>query len=194
MEPPQKVEKPEAPHSRVLGGARLAVVYLFLGVLALMSRPTLGLVACGAAFVFAGEFLRVWAAGHLLKSRELVTSGPYRHAQNPLYLGRLLILTGFCLMARLPWLSNLAVLALGWAAFFLYYLPRKVRVEGSRLRKMHGPAWEEYFASVPVLFPALTPVGVNSRSWELERFLRNREHWMVAGVAAATLFFLFRAL
>jgi protein-S-isoprenylcysteine O-methyltransferase Ste14 len=179
---------------RGLGIARLAAVYLAVAVLAWLSRPTPGLVALGGLFVLAGEVTRAWAAGHLLKSRELVTSGPYRYTQNPLYLGRLLILTGFCVMARLPWFANLLVLALGWTVFFFYYLPRKIRVEGGRLKRLHGQAWEEYFSSVPLLFPRLTPHGENQRRWDPARFLRNREHWMIAGVTGVTLFFLYRAL
>jgi len=184
----------EPQRNRFLGRVRLAAVYVLVLALVLVSRPSPWLVAAGAIFVVAGEAVRAWAAGHLLKSRELVTSGPYRYTQHPLYLGRLLILTGFCLMARLPWLLNLAVLAAGCAIFFLYYLPRKMRVEGGRLREVHGAAYEQYARSVPVLFPRLTPHGENLRSWEIERFRRNREHWMIAGVAAATLVFLIRSL
>jgi protein-S-isoprenylcysteine O-methyltransferase Ste14 len=160
------------------------------------SRPTLQLIAIGAVFVAAGETCRFWAAGHLLKSKELAVSGPYRYTQNPLYLGRFLILTGFCIMAYFPlkaggrsFPANLILLFLAYAAFFLYYLPRKIRVEGSRLREIHGAAWEQYFRSVPILFPRLTPYGANVRGWTSERMRRNREHWMLAGVVVVTLLF-----
>ena len=87
--------------------------------------------------------MRFWAAGHLHKNVDLVTSGPYRFTRNPLYLGRLLIFSGLAVMARLPWGLNLvAVLPLGWAVFFLYYLPRKERVEPARLAELHGEALE----------------------------------------------------
>lgn len=184
-----------------LGIARVAVPYLFVAVLVWRSRPTPLLVAVGAIFVAAGEAVRFWAAGHLLKTRELAVSGPYRHTQNPLYLGRFLILTGFCIMAYLPVRlfgrtvpGNLLILAAGYAVFLLYYLPRKVRVEGSRLREMHGAAWEEYFRSVPILFPRLTPHGRNVRPWDTDRMKRNREHWMAAGVMLVTLLFLAKAV
>jgi protein-S-isoprenylcysteine O-methyltransferase Ste14 len=195
---PEDDEAPE--RNRVLGWVRLAIVYLFVGALIWISRPTPALVALGGLLVLLGESARVWAAGHLLKSRELAVSGPYRYSQNPLYFGRLCILTGFCVMARLPKLGplpegwNLLVLAAGWAVFFFYYLPRKIRVEGTRLRKLHGGSWEEYFKSVPVLFPRFTPHGTNVRKWDKARFLRNREHWMISGVAIAMLLFTLRAL
>lgn len=184
-----------------LGFARVLVAYLFVGALVWISRPTLALIALGAVFVAAGETVRFWAAGHLLKSKELAVSGPYRYTQNPLYLGRLLILTGFCVMAWIPLRiarvtlpGNILLLGAGYSIFFLYYLPRKIRVEGTRLRELHGGAWEEYFQRVPVLFPRLTPHGRNLRPWDTDRMKRNREHWMVTGVVAVTLVFLARAI
>lgn len=183
-----------------LGVLRVTTAYLFVGVLVYVSRPTPLLVVSGAVFVIAGESVRFWAAGHLLKSKELAVSGPYRYTQNPLYLGRLLILTGFCLMAYVPVRvpgatvpGNLALLAAGYLVFFLYYMPRKVRVEGTRLRELHGAAWEGYFKSVPILFPRLTPHGENVRVWEPERMQRNREHWMLTGVLVTTLLFFLKA-
>ena len=191
-----------------LGILRVAVAYLFVGVLVLLSRPTWDCFLVGLPFVAAGEAIRFWAAGHLLKTRELAVSGPYRYTQNPLYLGRLLILTGFGVMAYLPVAAvvpgalppaadlplNLVILAAGYAVFFLYYIPRKVRVEGSRLRELHGGAWEEYFASVPVLFPRPVPHGTNVRAWDADRMRRNREHWMLIGVCLVTLLFLAKTL
>src|SRR5262245_36045056 len=180
--------------NKALGLLRLAATYALVALLAFISRPTPLLVAIGAVFVALGETFRVWAAGHLLKSKELAVSGPYRYTQNPLYFGRLMILTGFCIMAWLPPGWNLAVLAGGWLIFFAYYLPRKVRVEGERLRRLHGGQWESYFKSVPILFPRVTPHGTNVRPWDKSRFLRNREHWMLTGVTVVTLIFLVRSL
>ncbi len=184
-----------------LGIARVVLAYIFVAAIFWLSRPTLPLVAAGAVLVAAGEAVRFWAAGHLLKSKELAVSGPYRYTQNPLYLGRFLILTGFCIMAYFPVgaggvsvPANLIALVLAYAVFFLYYLPRKIRVEGSRLRELHGGAWELYFKSVPILFPRLTPHGENLRGWDASRMKRNREHWMLAGVTLVTLLFLLKAL
>ena len=179
-----------------LGVARVVLAYIFVAAIFWFSRPTLQLIAIGAVFVAVGEACRFWAAGHLLKSKELAVSGPYRYTQNPLYLGRFLILTGFCIMAYFPlkaggrsFPANLILLFLAYAVFFLYYLPRKIRVEGSRLREIHGAAWEQYFRSVPILFPRPTPYGTNVRGWTSERMRRNREHWMLAGVVVVTLLF-----
>ena len=138
---------------RILLYSRLASVYLVIALLAALSKPTPLSVTVGFAVMLVGEALRFWAAGHLLKTEELVTSGPYRHTRNPLYLGRLLIFTGLSVMTPLPRGANWVVLALGLAVFFGYYLPRKERVEPARLRERHGEAFERYFRAVPALIP-----------------------------------------
>ncbi len=176
-------------YNRTLGRLRVLAVLLLIAVLVVLARPTPLTVQIGFVFVLAGEAMRFWAAGHLRKTVELITSGPYRYTRNPLYLGRLLIFTGLAVMARLPWGLNWIVLGLGYLVFFGYYLPRKERVEPARLREWHGETYERYFEAVPALFPTLTPyAGASSSGWSSERMLRNREHWMVVGLLAVSLF------
>jgi len=142
----------------------------------------------------AGEAVRVWAAGHLLKTKELITSGPYRYTRNPLYLGRLLILTGLCVMCRLPYNANWLMLVVGLAIFFGYYLPRKERIEPARLRAVHGEAYERYFRAVPALIPTWRAYpNASNLGWSSDRMLRNREVWMVVGILAITIFLLQKA-
>ena len=43
--------------------------------------------SAAASVALAGEALRIWAAGHLNKSREVTSSGPYRWFAHPLYVG-----------------------------------------------------------------------------------------------------------
>ena len=184
----------EPTYNRPLALLRLAALYALLAVMIYLAHPTGTGVAVGALFVIAGEAIRFWAAGHLLKTAELVTSGPYRYTRNPLYLGRLLIFTGLCVMAQLPYHVNWIVLALGYAIFFGYYLPRKERVEPARLQEVHGTAYEQYRRAVPALFPTLRPFPDSGASgWSSDRMLRNREHWMVLGLTAIVLFLLWRA-
>jgi len=175
--------------SRLWGRMRLAAMYTLAGVLVAMARPTPFWLAAGLVFLVPGEALRWWAAGHLLKSKELVTSGPYAYTQNPLYLGRLLILTGLALMCRTPAGLNWIALGLGLAGFFGYYLPRKLRVEGARLESRHGERWRAYGAGVPILFPAWRRFpGAESGPWSWARMVRNREYLMVLGLAAIVWF------
>ncbi len=179
---------------RILYLSRLASVDLLVALIAAFSKPTPLSVTAGFAVMVVGEAIRFWAAGHLLKTEELVTSGPYRFTRNPLYLGRLLIFAGLCVMARLPYGANWLVLAAGCAVFFGYYLRRKERVEPARLRERHGDAYERYFRAVPALFPMLHPYPEGaSAGWSSDRMLRNREHWMLAGVLLISLLLLWRA-
>ena len=49
----------------------------------------------GGAIATAGELLRIWAAGHIEKGREITRSGPYGFVRHPLYLGSTGIGLGF---------------------------------------------------------------------------------------------------
>jgi protein-S-isoprenylcysteine O-methyltransferase Ste14 len=186
----------EAPkrYNRTLGILRIVAVFAALGGLVVVSRPTVMTVAIGATVVVLGELVRLWAAGHLRKTVELVTSGPYRYTRNPLYLGRLIILTGVFIMARLPYQLNLVALLAAYFVFFAYYLPRKERVESARLRELHGEPYERYHDEVPALIPSVQPYRQGSSAgWSSDRMLRNREHWMVIGLVGLTLLMLARA-
>ena len=59
----------------------------------------------------AGEALRLWASGHIEKTKRLATGGPYAHSRNPLYVGSLLIALGVAVACASLWVA-LAVGAL----------------------------------------------------------------------------------
>lgn len=184
----------ERSYSRALAVVRLVAVYAGVLLLLYLSEPTPAGVSIGFVIAALGEAVRMWAAGHLLKTRELVTSGPYRYTRNPLYLGRLLILTGLCVMARLPYGLNWVVLGVGYAGFFGYYLPRKEKVEPERLREWHGEAFERYHRAVPALLPTLRPYrGGRATGWSSERMIHNREYLMVLGIVLAAGYLLWKA-
>ena len=179
----------------VAGSLRVLAAAAVVALLLLLSQPTPWSVAAGLPFIALGLVFRVWASGHLLKSLELAVSGPYRHVQNPLYFGRLCLLTGFAIMAWRPVQlgstvlpANGIVLVACLAVFFGYYLPRKRRVEGARLTKLHGEAYAAWAREVPEIIPRLRPYGTNVRAWSAERFHDNSEGLfllIVLGVVAA---------
>jgi len=160
---------------------RLAVV-LFITTLAAAARPSPAWLLAGAVVAGIGEALRLWASGYLVKTEILITAGPYARTRNPLYLGRLLLLTGTGLAATLPHHLNFAVLAGGIALFFIYYLPRKERVEGDRLRRKHGARYEAYRAAVPALFPSFRRYDALHVPWSFALMVRNRELVVLAGL------------
>jgi len=171
--------------SVLLGRLRLAALFLFVIAIIAVSRPTRGLLVAGACVAALGEATRIWAAGHLRKSVRLAVSGPYAHTQNPLYLGRLLILTGLGIAARSPWGLNWIALAIGYAIFFFYYIPRKLRVEGGRLERIHGEAYARYRAGVPILFPSLRAYPGGEDRWSFAQMVRNQEPLVLLGLAVA---------
>lgn len=171
--------------------SRLAALFAALAGLWFFARPTRQSLAAGAPLVVAGEILRLWAAGHLVKTRQLILSGPYRFTRNPFYLGRLLVLSGLGLVAWIPPGWNLLFLACGWLGFFGYYLPRKERIEPARLEAIHGAAYAAYRREVPALFPRLSPWGSDRTPWRWGPFWTNREG-LTALFLALVLFSFFR--
>lgn len=180
-------------YNRTLGRVRLAGIYVAIGALVLRARPTPAGAAAGSLLVVLGLAVRLWASGHLIKNVALITSGPYRYTRNPLYLGRLLIFSGLCVMARLPFGLNWGALVAGLVVFFAYYLPRKERVEPARLAALHGESFERYRREVPALWPRLRPYPADAGRWSAQRARLNREHWMIAGILTATLYLFWRA-
>ncbi len=178
--------------SQWLGRVRLLAVYLFIAALVILARPTPILVAVGAGLAFLGESIRLWAAGHLRKSVRLATSGPYARTQNPLYLGRLLILTGLGLAATNPWGINYVALLVGYAVFFFYYIPRKLRVEGDRLARIHGESYERYRRSVPILLPSMRSFPGERASWSFAQMVRNQEPLVLLGLLATFAFLVWK--
>ena len=137
----------------------------------LLAKPKLEWFLPGLLLVTIGESLRVWAVGHLRKTKEVTTSGPYAYVKNPLYLGTLLILVGFCFMAMNFWL-----LSIGLAIFFVYYAPFKKKREGDRLRDKFGSEWINYNDAVPDYFPRFSPYPKRGRrKWLSSGFSQNSE-------------------
>ncbi|MCH2172343.1 isoprenylcysteine carboxylmethyltransferase family protein [Myxococcota bacterium] len=165
------------------------------------AQPSARSLGLGAAVMGVGLALRAWAAGHLVKRRVLCTSGPYAHLRHPLYLGTLILVSGFGVAAG----SQGGVLVFGAfvAVFFLYYLPYKERVESERLEQRYSAAYEQYRLAVPGLWPRWSPWRTPSH-WSLDplgqgRWLRARYHdnneWgTLLGVMAGFGALVFRAL
>jgi protein-S-isoprenylcysteine O-methyltransferase Ste14 len=134
----------------------------------------------GAIVMFGGEWLRLWAAGHLRKNKQLTTTGPYSYVKNPLYIGTLLITVGYSAMAQ-----NIYILIGGFVWFFIYYAPYKKKQENEKLVGSFGPAWTVYDNAVPDYFPRFTPYperGTNRWSYEVVK--ENSEHETAIGVFA----------
>jgi protein-S-isoprenylcysteine O-methyltransferase Ste14 len=164
---------------------KLLVVFLLLGVILYFSKPTVQSFAVGAVFVIIGTLIRVWAGGHLTRDQRLTTSGPYQYTRNPFYLGRLLWIVGFAVMAGIGIDFNnprnlvlWAVVILTICVFFAYYMPRKEAREGGRLAKLFPEDYNRWKANVPSLFPRVTPYVMNPRPWNKDLYMGNSAEFM----------------
>ena len=83
-----------------LARKRVALGFVTALVAVIAARPSPTSLQLGFAVAVAGEALRVWAAGHLEKSREVTRSGPYRWTRHPLYAGSAVIALGVVIAAR----------------------------------------------------------------------------------------------
>src|SRR5690242_2949147 len=145
---------------RVALGAVMAIVALVL------AHPTWDSWYAGLAVAAIGEGIRVWAAGHLEKSREVTTSGPYRWTRHPLYVGSAILALGVVIAAKSYLLAALAVVYFGTT------IPAAIRSEEAFLRRTFGDEYDRYArAEHP---------GV-ARRFSLERAVRNKEYRAVLG-------------
>lgn len=144
-----------------------------MGILVLvLARPQPRSLAAGLLLAAAGEAVRLWASGHIEKTRALATGGPYAHTRNPLYVGSVLLALGVAVASASPWV----VLAVG--AYFLAFYPSVIREE-ARFLSAKFPEYAAWAAEVPVFLPRLTPGGPRESRFLLSRVRMNRE-WRTA--------------
>jgi protein-S-isoprenylcysteine O-methyltransferase Ste14 len=146
---------------RVAGGFVLGAVVLWL------AQPTATSLAAGAVFAAIGEAVRIWASGHLEKSREVTRSGPYRFTRHPLYLGSSIIALGIAVA------SASVVVGAIVAGYVLTAIPAAILAEEAHLREKFGGEYDAYKSRV-------APPMV--RTFSLARARFNREHHTIAGV------------
>ena len=161
--------------------ARWRVALGFLsGVLVLaLAQPSLRSLAAGTAVALLGEILRVWAAGHLNKSREVTSSGPYRWFAHPLYVGSSIMGAGLAIGSASVTAAVVIALYLGLT------LTAAIRSEEAFLRKTFGHEYDRYRRE------ASGPAA--GRRFSLSRAIANREHRAAIGLAVAVLLLLLKA-
>lgn len=157
---------------------RVPLGFAFGALVLWLARPTPRSLAIGAPIAIAGELLRVWAAGHLEKGREVTTSGPYRLTRHPLYLGSTLIGVGLAIGAAS------VVVAVVVLAYLVITLTAAIRTEESHLTEKFGEAYPAYRDG--------RAAGA-ARRFSIERALRNREYRAVIGVVLVLAFLWLRS-
>ncbi|RPI29443.1 MAG: isoprenylcysteine carboxylmethyltransferase family protein [Acidobacteria bacterium] len=142
----------------------------------------------GIVLAGLGSALRVWAAGHLNKGRELATSGPYSWTRNPLYLGSFFMGLGFTLAAANFWLAVLFPVL-----FVAIYIPVMKREE-QELTRTFGVGYAVYRDQVALFLP-LNPPFIPRReegdskptgNFQWGKVICNREYRAVVGFFLVT--------
>ena len=152
---------------RVLARYRVALGSVMALATLWLARPSGVSLVVGAALACAGAAVRLWAAGHVEKSREVTSSGPYRFTRHPLYLGSTIIGLGVAVAAGHFWLG------LAIVTYLAATLSAAMRAEEAHLREKFGDAYDRY---------AFKQVPVSTRAFSWERAWRNREHHALAGL------------
>ena len=145
-----------------------------VGVLALwLARPSGLSLLLSLPLVLGGEALRIWASGHIEKTRRLATGGPYAHTRNPLYVGSVLLALGFAAASASSWV----VLAV--AAYLLAFYPSVIREEASFLRQAFPEEYGRWARDVPLFLPRINAAGPRDTTFAWPRVAANRE-WRTA--------------
>ena len=148
---------------------RVPLGYALGGLALWFADPTPRSLAIGAAVGAVGEALRIWAAGHLEKGREVTNTGPYAITRHPLYAGSTIMGAGLAIAA-----NSLAVAVLV-LAYLGVTITAAIRSEEAHLTDKFGghyPAYREGTA---------TP---GARRFSLARAMRNKEYRALFGFLA----------
>jgi hypothetical protein len=134
-----------------------------------LARPTPTSLAAGLPLALLGEALRIWASGHIEKTKRLATGGPYAHTRNPLYVGSAFLGLGLAMASASPWV----VLAV--AVYFAAFYPSVMREEAGFLARTFPAEYGPWAAAVPLFVPRLLPAGPRASRFAWERVRTNRE-------------------
>ena len=126
---------------------RQGIGLLLVAACAYFVRPGLNLVLPGLAMAAFGQVFRIYAAGFIHKNKQLASNGPYALVRHPLYLGNLLILSGFVLAS-----ANLYV-SVGVVLFFLIWYPAAISYEDSKLESIFADEWRAWSKNIGAIIP-----------------------------------------
>jgi hypothetical protein len=167
---------PEASGLRIIERvARLRVPLGFFcaGAVLYLARPSLFSLAVGGVVSLSGEAIRVWAAGHLDKGREVTQSGPYRWMRHPLYVGSAIVAVGAALAA-----ANMGA-ALIVGAYVALTIGAAISHEEENMRLRFGQEYDTYLRS---------SAPATGRPFSLNRALSiNKEYKAIVGLALIAL-------
>jgi hypothetical protein len=123
---------------RLLARFRVALGWMCAPLVFILADPTPASIVAGSLVALVGEGIRFWAAGHLHKSSEVTTSGPYRYFSHPLYVGSSVMGAGLGLASANPIALGIVV------AYLVVTLRAAIASEVAFLRGKFGDEYENY--------------------------------------------------
>jgi len=178
----QAVFEPSVP-TQLLARFRVALGWVVAPLVLIVAQPTAGSIAVGMSMAAVGEGLRVWAAGHLNKAREVTSSGPYRWFAHPLYVGSSIMGAGLGIASH-------SLIVIGLIALYLgLTLRAAVASEEAYLRRTFGDQYDLYRQGVQ----HRARTGDGRRPFSLARAFANREHRAVIGLVVVVLLLVLKA-
>jgi protein-S-isoprenylcysteine O-methyltransferase Ste14 len=156
-----------------LSRIRVAAGYVLFLIVLGAARPDAVSMLAALPFALLGELIRLWASGHIEKTKALATGGPYAHTRNPLYLGSVLLALGAGIATKSP----MALAALIF--YFSLFYPAIMREEAAFLREKFGEGYAAWAREVPMFLPRATPGGPRASRFDWTKVGANRE-WRTA--------------
>ncbi len=163
---------------------RVALGFVFGVLVLVLAQPTGTSLAIGMAVAACGEAIRIWAAGHLQKSREVTASGPYRWCAHPLYVGSSIMGFGLAIAGSSVTAAVLIVV------YLVTTLTAAIRSEEAFLRRRFGEQYDLYRSGVAA---TRARASASQRRFSLAQAIANREHRAVVGLVAAMLLLVLKA-
>ncbi len=168
-----------------LARLRVALGFVFGVLVLVLAQPTGRSLAAGMSVAAVGEAIRIWAAGHLRKSREVTVSGPYRWCAHPLYVGSSIMGVGLAIA------SATVPVALLIAIYLVATLTAAIKSEEAFLRRTFGDQYELYRSGVAA--KRRERRAASRRPFSLEQAMENREYRAVAGLGVSILLLIWKA-
>ena len=164
---------------------RVALGFVFGVLVLILAQPTAESLTIGMSVAAVGEAIRVWAAGHLRKSREVTVSGPYRWVAHPLYVGSSVMGAGLAIA------SGSVLVAALIAVYLVATLTAAIKNEEAYLRRAFGDQYDLYRSGVAAKRRERS--AASRRPFSLEQAIANREYRAIAGLGGAILLLIWKA-
>jgi len=169
--------------TRRLARLRVPLGFVFAIAVLWLAQPSGPTLLAGSVVAGVGEALRIWAAGHLSKSREVTSSGPYRFLAHPLYVGSSIMGVGLAIAS-----GSLPVTVL-IVVYLVATIGAAVRSEEAFLRQKFGDQYDRYRRGEI----GARDSAARSRHFTLAQAIANREHRAMGGVVLAVLLLCLKA-